>query len=193
MRLEGWTKWCAHPSFGAAAPGARPLRMRSAALAAPPNLTKLRSLVGPGLNLLGRLLLLAFGGELDGAVAVHRDVERDAVRIHGTIFRIRPGRGPRLHGLVEFVEPLLDLLEVLDLEAEMIEAARRIVAPIAQDGEREIAVAQKHRSALLGVDHLHVEHLGIEFGELGRVPGLDGGVANLRHGFLRAVVGLWGD
>jgi len=53
--------------------------------------------------------------------------------------------------------------------------------------EREIAVAHIDGAALFGVDDLHVENLGIEFGEPCRVLGLDGEVANLRHGVLRWV------
>src|SRR6516162_7743057 len=84
-------------------------------------------------NLLRRLLALAVGGVLGLVIAVHRYIEQVAVRVHGAVLRIGPRRGPRRHRLLELLEPRLDVGEVVDLEAEMIDAARRRLAAIAQD------------------------------------------------------------
>src|SRR5260370_1245506 len=63
----------------------------------------------------------------------------------------------------------------------MVDAARRRLAAIAQDRQREIAIAPVDRATLFGMDDLHVEHFLVELGEPRRVLGLDGEVTNFRH------------
>src|SRR4051812_33916863 len=73
----------------------------------------------PDLLLLVRALGLALGLVFDVLEAMHRDVEDVAVGIHGAVLGIGPRRRPAGQRLVEALEPLFDLVEILDLEAEM--------------------------------------------------------------------------
>src|SRR5262245_51830375 len=92
-------------------------------------------------------------------------VEQISVRIHRAVFRIWPRRRPGCHRLIPFREPLLNVFEVVDLEAEMINAAWCRLTAIVQDRKREIAVAHIDGSAALGMDDCHSENLLVEFGE----------------------------
>src|SRR5262245_30036345 len=87
-----------------------------------------------------------------------------------------------------FGKLLFDVFEVLDVEAEVVDPARRRVAAVAQDRQREIAVAHVHGAAALGMDELHAEDLLVELGESRRVLGLDREVADLGHAFAPLIV-----
>ena len=116
---------------------------------------------------------------------MHRNIEEVAVGIHGAIFGEWPRRRPLTHRLIPLGKLFLDILQVLDLKAEMVDSARGCFAAIAQNRERQIAVAHIRGAAALGMDDLHPEDFLVEFGKPCRVLGLDGEVADLRHCILR--------
>src|SRR5262245_18275493 len=91
------------------------------------------------------------------------------------------GRGPLRHRLLPLRKLLLDLVEVIDLEAEMIDAAWGRLAAIAQDREREIAVTHIHGAAALTMNELHPEHFLVELRKPRGVFVLDGKGTDLRH------------
>src|SRR5215470_14922638 len=109
------------------------------------------------------------------------NVEQIAVRIHGAIFRERAGRWPLRHRLLPFRKLLLDLPEVFDLEAEMIDAARGRLAAIAQERQRQIAVAHINGAAALSMNDLETENLLIELRKPRGILCLDGKVTDFRH------------
>src|SRR5262249_34327780 len=69
-------------------------------------------------------------------------------------------------------------------EAEMIDAAGRGLAAVAQERERQIAVAHVRAAARLPMDDLHAENLLVEFREPRGVLGLDRQMTDFRHGVL---------
>src|SRR5215470_6881119 len=109
------------------------------------------------------------------------NVEQIAIRIHGAIFRERAGRRPLRHRLLPFRKLLLDLPEVVDLEAEMINAARGRLAAIAKQRQRQIAVAHINGAAALGMNDLEAENLLVELRQPRGILCLDGKVTDFRH------------
>src|SRR5262249_10483388 len=90
-----------------------------------------------------------------------------------------------LHGRIALAHPFERGLDILYLEAEMVEAGR---TPGAARIDVEADIAVTHRNRLGGADERrvpHAEHSLIEFAELGVIVAADGDVVDLgKHGAL---------
>src|SRR3977135_2867420 len=93
----------------------------------------------------------------------------------------RLGRRRFRHRLIPFPKVLLNLAEVVDLEAEMINAARGRLAAIAQERQRQIAITHINSAAALGMNDLGPEDFLIELRKPRGILCLDGKVTDLRH------------